>query len=91
MRTGTNFRQGNVGLRRAVMVAGAAALGGAHVYNNHNNKWNRRNNYYRPFFYGATPMWYWNNGDYGNNGGYYDNYPDTVNYNFYDVREGDEN
>ena len=81
-----NFRQGRAGI-----VAGAAALGGAHVYNNHNNRYNHRNNYYRPFFYGATPMWYWNNNGSYNNAGYYDTYPNTVNYNFYDVRESDEN
>jgi hypothetical protein len=88
---GTNFTQGNVGMRRASM-AGATALGGNHIYNNHNNQWNHRNNYYRPFFYGSVPMWYWNNGSYNNDGrSYYDSYPDTVNYNFYDIREGDEN
>ena len=84
---GGNFTQGNVGMRRGGM-AGATALGGAHVYNNHNNRFNHRNNYYRPFFYGATPMWYWNNGAYGNDGG---SYPNTINYNFYDIREADEN
>lgn len=80
---GANFRQGNVGMRRA----GTAALGGAHVYN---NRWkHHRSNYYRPYFFGV-PLWYWNNGSY-NNAGYYDTYPNTVNYNFYDVRESDEN
>jgi hypothetical protein len=81
---GANFSQGNVGMRRA-----GSALGGAHVYNRNYGWRNHSSNFYRPFFY-AAPMWYWNNGSY-NNGGYYDNYPNTVNYNFYDVREGDEN
>ena len=81
------FSQGNVGLRRAGMTG--AALGGAHVYNRNHGWRNHSSNFYRPFFY-AAPIWYLNNGSY-NNAGYYDNYPDTVNYNFYDVREGDEN
>ena len=86
---GNNFSQGNVGMRRAGMVAGAATLGGAHVYNRNHGWRNHSSNFYRPFFY-AAPIWYWNNGSY-NNDGYYDSYPNTVNYNFYDVREGDEN
>ena len=87
---GNNFHQGNVGLRRAGM-AGAAALGGAHVYNRNHGWRNHSSNFYRPFFY-AAPIWYSNNGSYNNDGGsYYDSYPNTVNYNFYDVREGDQN
>ncbi len=77
---GNNFRQGRDG----------TALDGAHVYN---NRWkHHRSNYYRPYFFGV-PLWYWNNnGSYNNDGGsYYDTYPNTVNYNFYDVRESDEN
>ena len=85
---GNNFSQGNVGMRRAGM-AGAVTLGGSHVYNR-NHGWNHhRSNYYRPYFFGV-PLWYWNNGSY-NNDVYYDSYPDTVNYNFYDVRKADEN
>ena len=45
-------------------------------------------NYYRPFFYSA-PMWWFNNGN--NGGSYYDSYPVENNYNFYDVRQSDDN
>ena len=79
--------QGN--MRRG--LAGASALGSRHIYNRNHGWRNHSSNYYRPFFYSA-PLWYWNNGGYNNDGGsYYDSYPDTVNYNFYDVREGDDN
>lgn len=80
--------QGN--MRRGLL--GASALGGRHIYNKNHGWRNHSSNYYRPFFYSAPLWWYWNNGGYNNDGGsYYDSFPDTVNYNFYDVREGDDN
>jgi len=74
---------------------------GGHGYNKNHGWRNHSSNFYRPFFYSA-PMWWWNNGSYNNGsynngsynndgGSYYDSYPDTINYNFYDVREGDNN
>ncbi len=74
--------------RNINMNRGYSRPQGGHVYNKNNGWRNHSSNFYRPFFY-SSPMWWWNNGNYG--GSYYDSYPDTINYNFYDVREGDDN
>ena len=75
--------QGNINMNR-----GYSRPQGGHVYNRNNGWRNHSSNYYRPFFYSA-PMWWFNNGNDG--GSYYDSYPDTINYNFYDVRQSDDN
>ena len=75
--------QGNINMNR-----GYSRPQGGHIYNRNNGWRNHSSNYYRPFFYSA-PMWWWNNGN--NGGSYYDNYPDTINYNFYDIRQSDDN
>jgi hypothetical protein len=61
---------------------------GGHFYNKNNGWRHHSSNFYRPFFYSA-PMWWWNNGN--NDGSYYDNYPVENNYNFYDIRQSDDN